>query len=109
MGRRRGRGAAAAVRDRGRGLLHEAVLLDEQLPATLAALGHGRIGWEHARVLAEQLGVLADDAVRAAVEARLLARIGFKTPPQLKAAARAVARSGVGVRPHVSLRVRPDV
>ncbi|HEX2073625.1 MAG TPA: DUF222 domain-containing protein, partial [Geodermatophilus sp.] len=61
------------------GLLHEAVLLDERLPATLAALAQRRIGWEHARVLAEQLAPLADDAVRAAVEARLLARIGSKT------------------------------
>jgi Domain of unknown function (DUF222) len=69
-------------------LLVLAVTLDEQLPATLTALGEGRIGRRHAEVLAELLPLLTDPAVRAQVEARLLARIGSKTPSQLRIAAR---------------------
>jgi hypothetical protein len=69
-------------------LLVLAVTLDEQLPATLTALEEGRIGRKHAEVLAELLALLTDPAVRAEVEARLLARIGSKTPSQLRVAAR---------------------
>jgi hypothetical protein len=64
------------------------VTLDEQLPATLAAVGDGRIGERHAAVLAELLPLLTDPAVRAEVDARLLARVGCKTPSQLRVAAR---------------------
>jgi hypothetical protein len=69
-------------------LLVLAVTLDQQLPATLTALGEGRIGRRHAEVLAELLPLLTDPAVRAQVEARLLARVGSKTPSQLRVAAR---------------------
>ena len=65
-----------------------AVTLDEQLPATLTALAGGRIGERHAAVLADLLPLLTDPAVRAQVEARLLARVGSKTPSQLQVAAR---------------------
>ena len=53
-------------------LLVLAVTLDEQLPATLAALAEGRIGDKHAAVLAELLPLLTDPVVRASVEAGLL-------------------------------------
>jgi uncharacterized protein DUF222 len=69
-------------------LLVLAVTLDEQLPATLTALEHGRIGRRHAEVLAELLPLLTDPALRARVEARLLARVKSKTPSQLRVAAR---------------------
>ena len=54
------------------GLLVLAVTLDEQLPATLAALAEGRIEEKHAAVLAELLPLLTDPVVRASVEAGLL-------------------------------------
>ena len=69
-------------------LLVLAVTLDEQLPATLAALAEGRIGDKHAAVLAELLPLLTDPVVRAQVEAGLLARVGAKTHSQLRVAAR---------------------
>ena len=47
-------------------LLAEAVTLVGRLPATLAALEDGAIGPGHARLLAELLGPLPDDAARAA-------------------------------------------
>jgi hypothetical protein len=69
-------------------LLVLAVTLDEQLPATLTALEEGRIGRKHAEVLAELVPLLTDPAVRAEVETRLLARVGSKTPSQLRVATR---------------------
>jgi hypothetical protein len=68
-------------------LLAESVGLVEQLPATLAALQAGVIGWNHARMLTEVLSPL-QPAARAEVEARLLARAGGQTVPQLRMAAR---------------------
>ena len=47
-------------------LLAEAVALVGRLPATLAALEDGAIGPGQARLLAELLGPLPDDAARAA-------------------------------------------
>ncbi|SFL94785.1 protein of unknown function, partial [Geodermatophilus ruber] len=82
-------------------LLEQAVILDEQLPATLAALEAGRLGERHAAVLADLLPLLADPAVRAAVEAGLLARLGSKTPPQLREAAR---RAVLRADPNAALR-----
>jgi hypothetical protein len=64
-----GLSSAAASR-----LLTESVILAQRLPATLDALEGGVISWAHARMLTEVLAPLADDAVRAEVEARLLAR-----------------------------------
>ncbi|MGY1680798.1 DUF222 domain-containing protein [Geodermatophilus sp. SYSU D01176] len=69
-------------------LLVLAVTLDEQLPATLTAWEEGRIGRKHAEVLAELLPLLTHPAARAEVEARLLARVGSKTPSQLRVATR---------------------
>ncbi|MET0765487.1 MAG: DUF222 domain-containing protein, partial [Blastococcus sp.] len=84
-----GLGAQAAAQ-----LLAEAVTLTQRLPGTLTALENGLIGPGHARLLAELLGPLHDDAVRAEVEGRLLARAAGQTVPQLRAAAhRAVLRA----------------
>jgi hypothetical protein len=68
-------------------LLTDCLVLVEELPATLAALEQGRIGWEHARVLVELLAPL-DAEKRAEVEARVLARAEGKTRTQLRVAAR---------------------
>ena len=69
------------------GLLADSVTLAERLPATLDALEAGVIGWAHARMLAEVVGPVKDEA-RAGVEARLLARAEGKTVAQLRVAAR---------------------
>jgi uncharacterized protein DUF222 len=69
------------------GLLADAVTLVHRLPATVAALEAGVIGWPHARMLAEVLGPVKD-AARTGVEARLLARAAGKTVAQLREAAR---------------------
>ena len=76
-------GAAATT------LLTESLRLVQTLPATLAALEAGELTWAHVRVLTELVAPLADD-VRAQAEARLLARVAGKTPPQLREAARRV-------------------
>ncbi len=76
-------GAAATT------LLTESLRLVQTLPATLAALEAGELTWAHVRVLTELVAPLPDD-VRAQAEARLLARVGGKTPPQLREAARRV-------------------
>ncbi|HEX2072731.1 MAG TPA: DUF222 domain-containing protein [Geodermatophilus sp.] len=73
-------------------LLVDSVVLVEQLPATLALLDQGRIGWAHVQVLTKLLGPVSEDK-RGEVEARVLARVEGKTPAQLGAAARrAIAR-----------------
>ena len=69
------------------GLLADSITLHERLPATVDALEAGRIGWPHARMLAEVVGPVKDEA-RAGVEARLLARAAGKTVSQLREAAR---------------------
>ena len=70
----------------------QSLQLVDRLPGTLAALQRGRLSWEHARVMAELVAPL-DDAVRGPAEEQLLARLGSRTPPQLRAAAhRVVAR-----------------
>jgi hypothetical protein len=68
-------------------LLTDCVLLEEKLPATLATVEDGRIGWAHARVVAELLAPLGDEP-RPTAEARVLARAEGKTPAQLRVAAR---------------------
>lgn len=68
-------------------LLVDSLVLVEQLPATLDALERGRIGWKHTRVLVELLAPVSDD-VRGEIEAKLLARLGSKSPQQLRVAAR---------------------
>jgi hypothetical protein len=75
------------------GLLADSVILAERLPATLAALEAGVIGWLHARAMVEIVGPVKDEA-RAEVEARLLARADGKTVAWLRhAARRAVLRA----------------
>jgi Domain of unknown function (DUF222) len=74
-------------------LLADAVTLTGRLPATVAALEEGRIGWPVARMLAEVLGPVRDGA-RARVEAGLLARAEGRTTAAVRAAAvRAVLRA----------------
>jgi hypothetical protein len=68
-------------------LLTDCLVLVEQLPATLTALEQCRIGWEHARVLAQMLAPVSDEK-RSAVEARVLARAEGKSRTQLRVAAR---------------------
>ena len=72
-------------------LLNESVLLDERLPATLAALHEGRSSWRHAQVLADLVAPLRDE-VREVAEERLLARADGRTHTQLRAAARRVVQ-----------------
>jgi hypothetical protein len=68
-------------------LLTQCLVLVEQLPATVEALEQGRIGWQHACVLAELLGPVSDEK-RSTIEARVLARVDGKSRSQLRAAAR---------------------
>jgi Domain of unknown function (DUF222) len=90
-------------------LLAESLRLDQQLPATLAALEEGRICWEHAQVMTEVVACLPD-AVRPEAEARLLGRVAGRTPSQLRAAARRVAArldaAGVAQRMAQAIRDR---
>ncbi|MGY1803968.1 DUF222 domain-containing protein [Blastococcus sp. SYSU D00922] len=75
-------------------LLVESVTLVEQLPATLAALEAGVITPAHARMLTEVLSPIADDGIRAEVEAGVLARAAGRTVAALRVAAkRAVLRA----------------
>ncbi|MCU1669598.1 MAG: putative endonuclease, partial [Blastococcus sp.] len=74
-------------------LLADALTLVEALPATLAALESGTVSWPQARMLADVLAPLKDEA-RREVEAGLLARAAGKTVAQLKASAvRAVLKA----------------
>jgi hypothetical protein len=68
--------------------LVQAITLDEQLPATLDALEAAVIGWPHAAMLVDELGVLTDPGKRALVEAELLAKAAGKTVAALREAAR---------------------
>ena len=73
-------------------LVVQSLQLVERLPDTLAALERGELSWDHAGVFAEVVAPLSDE-VRAEAEARLLRRLGSKTPTQLRGAAhRFVAR-----------------
>jgi Domain of unknown function (DUF222) len=68
------------------GRLGLALCLD-LLPGTRAALATGAISWAKADALTDTLGVLADEGVRAEVEARLLGRAPGRTAAELRAAA----------------------
>ncbi|MGY1740571.1 MULTISPECIES: DUF222 domain-containing protein [unclassified Blastococcus] len=73
-------------------LLVESVELVEQLPATLAALEAGEIGWAQARALVELLRPVAAGK-KAAVQARVLPRAPRQTVAQLRECTRrAIAR-----------------
>src|SRR4051794_1334846 len=69
--------------------LEEAVVLVEQLPATLAALATGQISPAHARALVDLLRPVSDDT-RAAVEAAALDRAGSQTVANLRARVRRI-------------------
>ncbi|WP_158548482.1 HNH endonuclease signature motif containing protein [Blastococcus sp. TF02A-26] len=72
------------------GRLSDALVLVDRLPATLALLEAGRISWGHARQMITQVGPVTDDGLRAQVEARVLALLKDKTPPQLGDCARRI-------------------
>jgi hypothetical protein len=84
----------------------QSLQLVDRLPGTLDALARGGLTWEHARVMAQLIAPL-DDEVRRQAEARLLDRLGSKTPTQLRAAAhRVVARLDAEV---ITRRVREAI
>src|SRR4051794_41604712 len=61
----------------------QSLQLVDRLPATLDALAAGELTWDHAAALCQVIAPL-EGAVRAEAEARLLARLGHKTPTQLR-------------------------
>src|SRR4051794_34701674 len=65
------------------GWMVQSLQLVDRLPATLAALAAGQLTWDHAAALCQVIAPL-EGAVRAEAEARLLARLGHKTPTQLR-------------------------
>jgi hypothetical protein len=69
----------------------QSLQLVHRLPATLAALEYGRLTWDHATAICQVVSPLDDD-LRGEAEARLLARLGHKTPTQLRAAAHRVVQ-----------------
>lgn len=84
--------AAATLRVSGRAasmLLVDAVTLVEGLPATLAALETGQLSPQHARIMVEVAGPVADPGKRAQVEAEVLPRaVAGQTPAGLRASVR---------------------
>jgi hypothetical protein len=69
----------------------QSLQLVDRLPATLRALAAGELTWDHAAALCQVVAPL-DDEHRAEAEARVLARLGHKTPTQLRAAAHRVVQ-----------------
>src|SRR4051794_14368600 len=85
--------AAVALRIPGRAAeaqLGDALVLTERLPRTLALLERGEIGPAHARQMITVVGPVADDDLRADIEAHVLRLLGDKTPPQLGDCARRI-------------------
>ncbi len=70
--------------------LEEAVVLVEQLPRTHAVLAEGALSPAHVRQLVAIVGPVADDALRADIEAHVLGLLKDKTPPQLGDCARRI-------------------
>jgi hypothetical protein len=87
----------------------QSLQLVDRLPATLDALAAGRLTWDHAAAMCQVVAPL-DDEIRADAEHRLLARLGHKTPPQLRAAAHRVVQrldgQAIGRRMETALRER---
>ncbi|MCW2509416.1 MAG: putative endonuclease, partial [Modestobacter sp.] len=87
----------------------QSVQLVDRLPATLEALESGALTWDHATAMCQVVSPLDDD-LRPAAEARLLARLGHKTPTQLRAAAHRVVQrldgQAISRRVEASLRDR---
>src|SRR4051812_25820008 len=73
----------------------QSLQLVDRLPATLDALAAGALTWDHAAALCQVVAPL-DDEHRAEAEARVLARLGHKTPTQLRAAAHRVVQRLAG-------------
>src|SRR5688500_5469134 len=70
--------------------LAEALVLDERLPLTLDLLSRGELSPAHARQMVNTVGPVADDALRAGIEAHVLDLLNDKTPPQLGDCARRI-------------------
>ncbi len=87
----------------------QSLQLVDLLPATLDALAAGELTWEHATALCQVVAPL-DDEHRAEAEARVLARLGHKTPTQLRTAAHRVVQrldgQAIGRRVQTALRER---
>jgi hypothetical protein len=87
----------------------QSLQLVDLLPATLDALAAGRLTWDHAAAICQVVASL-DDEIRADAEDRLLARLGHKTPSQLRAAAHRVVQrldgQAIGRRVEEALRER---
>ncbi|WP_138759923.1 HNH endonuclease signature motif containing protein [Modestobacter altitudinis] len=85
----------------------QSLQLVDLLPATLDALAVGELTWDHATAMCQVVAPLDDD-LRADAEARLLARLGHKTPTQLRAAAhRLVQRlDGAAIKERVQAALR---
>ena len=85
----------------------QSLQLVDRLPATLEALAAGELTWEHAAAMCQVVAPLQDD-LRGEAESRLLARLGHKTPTQLRAAAhRLVQRmDGQAIRRRVEASLR---
>jgi hypothetical protein len=88
----------------------QSLQLVDLLPATLDALAAGQLTWDHAAALCQVVAPLEDDDLRAEAEARLLARLGHKTPTQLRAAAHRIVQrldgQAIGRRVQTALRER---
>lgn len=85
----------------------QSVQLVDRLPATLRALESGALTWDHAAALCQVVSPLDDD-LRPGAEGRLLARLGHKTPTQLRAAAHRVVQrlDGQAIRRRVEASLR---
>jgi hypothetical protein len=88
----------------------QSLQLVDRLPATLDALAAGALTWDHATAICQVIAPLEDDELRAEAEARLLARLGHKTPAQLRAAAHRIVQrldgAAIGRRVETALRER---
>jgi hypothetical protein len=70
--------------------LVDSLVLDQRLPATRALMAAGELSPAHTRQLINIVGPVADDALRADIEAHVLRLRGRKTPPQLGDCARRI-------------------
>jgi hypothetical protein len=77
-------GAAATAQ------LAESRVLVERLPLTLQLLSRGELRPAHARQMVNTVGEVADDVLRADIEAQVLGLLKDKTPPQLGDSARRI-------------------
>jgi hypothetical protein len=70
--------------------LADSVVLVERLPRTHALLARGELSPAHAGQMVHLVGPVADDALRADIEAHVLGLLKDKTPPQLGDCARRI-------------------